>query len=810
METLLRDLRFAARNLLKNRGFTAAALLCLALGMGASSAIFSVVDSVLLKPLPFADPDRVMILWNDLRLQDLPKAPFSGREFLDLQSQVTTFASVGAAAPQNVSLTGRTEPQELLAMRATASLFPMLGVKPELGRLFTAEEDVLGRNNVALLTHRLWKEQLGGDPRIVGQKISIDSKPYLVTGVLPEGFSFGKTDCDLWIPMALNPAKLMPRQVRTVMIAGRLKPGVSQERAQQEMSLVAQRFARDYPDSYPPSSGYGIRLVPAREDLVGDVRATLLVLFGAVGLVLVISCLNVANLLLARATSRTKEVAIRTALGSSRSTLVRQFLTEGLLLSFCGALLGLLLAFWSTRALAAFNPGNIPRLEEVHLDGAVLLFTLGLVVVTGCVFGLVPVFHSASSNLREPLQDGGKTSAGTTSGQRTRSALVVAEIAVALVVLVGAGLMIQSFRRLLEVNPGFRTTGLLTARYTLTQARVPQDAQVLALQRRFLERAAALPGVRGVALASELPMGHGLNATGDLTLEGQTLGPNEAPPATGWRIVSPDYFKTLEIPLRQGRVFTAADDEHAPGAVILDEALARRLWPDGSALGKRLKLNARTPAQSIWRTVVGVVGHVRQNGLAEAGGDQLYVPLPQYPVRLNTLVIRAAGRPETMASGVRAAFAAVDRDLPLEIKTIDQVIDDSLTRQRFNTFLFTFFGLVALSLTAIGVYGVMAYSVAQRTRDVGIRMALGARKEDVLRLIVGQGARLTSIGLVLGLAAAWWLSRLMLSLLYGVGASDALTFIGVPLLLGLLGLAASWLPARRAARVDPLVALRYE
>jgi putative ABC transport system permease protein len=811
METLLRDLRFASRNLLKNRGFTVAALLCLALGMGASSAIFSVVDAVLLKPLPFADPDRVMILWNDLRLQDIPKAPFSGREFLDLQSQVTTFASVGAAAPQYVSLTGRAEPLELLAMRGTASLFPMLGVKPELGRLFTAEEDVLGRNNVTLLTHKLWKEQLGGDPKVVGRKISIDGKPYLVTGVLPESFKFGNFACDLWIPMALNPAKLMPRPVRTVTVAGRLKPGVGQERAQQEMNLIAQRFARDYPDSYPPASGYGIRLVPAREDLVGDVRATLLVLFGAVGLVLAISCLNVANLLLARATSRTKEVAIRTALGSSRSTLVRQFLTEGLLLSLCGALLGLLLAFWSTRALAAFNPGNIPRIEEVHLDGAVLLFTLGLVVVTGCVFGLVPVFHSVSSNLREPLQDGGKTSAGTTSGQRTRSALVVAEIAVALVVLVGAGLMIQSFRRLLEVNPGFRTTGLLTVRYTLTQPHVPEDSQVLALQRRVLEGVAALPGVRSAALASELPMGRGLNVTGDFALEGQALGPNEAAPTTGWRIVSPDYFKTMEIPLLQGRAFTAADDEHAPGAVILDEALARRLWPGESALGKRLKLNARTPAQSIWRTVVGVVGHVRQHGLAEASGDQLYVPLPQYPVRLNTLIVRAAGgRPEGLASSLRAAFAAVDRDLPLEIKTIDEGIAGSLTRERFNTYLYTFFGLVALALTAVGVYGVMAYSVAQRIRDVGIRMALGARKEDVLRLIVGQGARLTSIGLVLGLAAAWWLSRLMLSLLYGVGAGDALTFVGVPLLLGLLGLAASWLPARRAAKVDPLVALRYE
>jgi putative ABC transport system permease protein len=526
--------------------------------------------------------------------------------------------------------------------------------------------------------------------------------------------------------------------------------------------------------------------------------------------VLVISCINVANLLLARATSRSKEVAIRTALGSSRSILVRQFLTEGLVLSFFGALLGLLLAFWSTRALVAFNPGNIPRLDQVRLDGSVLLFTLSLVVVTGCIFGLVPVFHSLGKSLRAPLQDGGKTSAGTTSGQRTRSTLVVAEIAIALVVLVGTGLMIQSFRRLLDVNPGFRSSGLLTARYTLTSARFPQETQALSLHRRLLEQVAALPGVEGAAIVSELPMGAGLNLSGDVNIEGRVLGPNEAPPVTGWRMVSPDYFKTMEVPLRQGRAFSTADDENAPGAVILDEALARRLWPGESALGKRLRLNARTPAQSIWRTVVGVVGHVRQQGLAEAGGDQLYVPLAQYPVRLTTLVLRPAGSPESLAAGLRDAFRSIDRDLPIDVKTIDQVIDASLSRQRFNTLLFTFFGCVALALTVIGVYGVMAYSVAQRTRDVGIRMALGARKEDVLRLIVGQGARLTSAGLVLGLAAAWGLSRLMLSLLYGVGTSDAVTFVGVPLLLGALGLTASYLPARRAAKVDPLVALRYD
>jgi predicted permease len=810
MEALLRDFRLAFRNLLKNRGFTLAALLCLGLGMGASSAIFSVVDAVLLQPLPFAEPDRVMIVWNQFLLQDTPKAPFSGREFLDLQSQSTTFDGMAAVAPLFVSLTGDQEPQELLAGRATAGLFPVLGVKAAVGRVFTPEEDVFGRSDVALLTYKLWKERFDGDPAIAGRKITIDGRPYLVTGVLPENFRFGNYSFDLWVPMALNPTKLMPRQVRSITVVGKLKRGVGPGRAQQEMSLIAQRFERDHPESYPKGSGYGMHVIPAHEDLVGGVETTLLVLFGAVGLVLVISCLNVANLLLARATSRSKEVAIRTALGSSRSILVRQFLTEGLVLSFFGAVVGLLLAFWSTRALVAFNPGNIPRLDQVRLDGSVLLFTLGLVLVTGCIFGLVPVFHSTGKNLRDPLQEGGKTSA-TASGQRTRNALVVAEIAIAIMVLVGAGLMIQSFRRLLDVNPGFRTKGLLTTRFTLTQARFPQVPQVIALQRRLLERAAALPGVESAALASEIPMGVGLNLSGDITVEGRVLGPDEAPPVTGWRRVTPDYFKAMEIPLLQGRQLTAADDEHAPGVVILDEGLAHRLWPDESALGKRLKLNGATPQlQDTWRTVVGVAGHVRQNGLAEAGGDQLYLPIAQSVSRLATLVLRPAGSPRGLAAGVREAFRSIDRNLPIEIKTIDQVIDDSLTRQRFNTFLFTTFGLIALALTVIGVYGVMAYSVVQRTRDVGIRMALGAKRADVLRLIVGQGARLTFLGIVLGLVGAWGLSRLMLSLLYGVGAGDLVTFVGVPLLLGGLGLAASYLPARRAAKVDPLVALRYE
>ncbi|HYO13130.1 MAG TPA: ABC transporter permease [Thermoanaerobaculia bacterium] len=809
MEALLRELRFASRNLYKNRGFTLAALLCLALGMGASSAIFSVVNAVLLEPLPFAEPDRVVMIWNQFLLLDTPKAPFSGREFFDLESQSTAFERIAVVGQQFVSLTGDGEPQELLAARATAGIFPVLGVNAALGRVFTPDEDVFGKNDVAVLSHELWTERFGSDPHIAGRKITIDGRPFLVTGVLPEGFRFGNGQFDLWVPQGLSPERLMPRQVRTVTLAGRLKPGVSLETAQAEVDVIAQRFQRDDPEAYPAESGYGIRLIPAHEDLVGGVRTALLVLFGAVGLVLVISTLNVANLLLARATARAKEVAIRTALGSSRGLLVRQFLIEGLLLSFLGAVLGLLLAFWATRVLVAVDPGNIPRLDQVRLDGGVLLFTLGLVVATGVLFGLVPVFHSTRRSLRDPLQDGGKTSAGT-AGHRTRSALVVVEIGLAVIVLIGAGLMIKSFRRLLEVDPGFQTRGLLTARFSLSRSRYPEDSGLIPLQRQLLMNVLDLPGVKSAAIASELPMGTGLGFSGDMVLEGRPTGPNEPPPVTGWRMVSPGYFETMKIPLLQGRTFTPADDEKAPGAVIVEEDLARRLWPDESPLGKRLKLNARTPEQSVWRTVVGVVGHVRQQGLAEAGGDQLYVPIAQYPARLATLVVAPTASPESVAAGVREAVWAIDRDLPVEIRTIEEMIAGSLTRQRFNTFLFTAFGVIALALTVIGVYGVMAYTVAQRTRDVGIRMALGAHRRDVLRLVVGQGALLVSLGLALGLAAAWGLSRLIAALLYGIEATDAATFAAVSLLLLGMGLAASYVPARRAAKVDPLVALRNE
>jgi putative ABC transport system permease protein len=807
MDDLIRDLRFAFRGLLRSRGFTLAAVLCLGLGIAATSAIFSIVRAVLLAPVPFAEPERVVVIWNQFLLQDVPKSPASAREFFDLREQSTVFESVGALAPQLVTLSGRDEPVELLAARATAGIFPALGWEAAVGRVFTAEEDVFGRHKVAVLGDRLWRERFGTDPRIVGQTITLDGEPFVVTGVLPEGLTFGTAGYDLWIAQGLSRERLMPRHVRTKTVVGRLKRGVSLARAQAEMDVIARRFQRDFPESYPEGSGWGIRLVPAQEDLVGGVRTLLLVLFGAVGLVLLIACVNVANLLLARATARSKEVAIRTALGSSRGLLVRQFLIEGLLLSALGAALGLLLTLWSTRAIAAYGPADMPRLDQVRVDGGVLLFTLGLVLVTGVVFGLVPVLHSARQRLNEPLQEGGKTSAGT-SGHRSRSALVVVEIAVAVMVLVGAGLMIKSLRRMLAVDPGFRPAGLVTVPVTLPRPRYPEDSQVTAFQRRLLERVAGLPGVESAALASQIPLAAGPDLSGDLTVEGSAAAPGEPPPTTGWRIVTPGYFATMGIPLLQGRAFTAGDDERAPAVAIVEADLARRLWPGENPLGKRLRLNARTPEQSVWRTVVGVVGHVRQQALAEEGGDQLYVPLPQYPYRLLHLVLRPSAAPEGIARSVREAIWSVDRDLPFTLRGFEQVIDESVRRPRFDTYLFTAFGAIALALTVIGIYGVMAYTVSQRTRDLGIRMALGARREEVLRLVVRQGAALTCLGLALGLVGAWSLSRLMASLLFGTTATDPATFLAVPLLLGGMALTASFFPARRAARVDPVVALR--
>ncbi|HEV2844941.1 MAG TPA: ABC transporter permease, partial [Thermoanaerobaculia bacterium] len=713
-------------------------------------------------------------------------------------------------SPQAVSFSNDDEPEELLAGRTTASLFQVLGVKAAVGRVFTAEEDVFGRNDVVLLTHKLWAERFGSDPKMVGRTITIDGRPSVITGVLPKEFSLGSLSIDLWVPLALSPERALPRDLRTATLIGKLKPGVSLEQAQAELDVIARRFQSEYPESYPGTSGYRLLAVPAHEDLVGDLRAPLLVLLGATGLVLVIACLNVANLLLVRATTRTKEVAIRTALGSSRATLVRQFLIEGLLLALLGSALGLLLAFWATRLLVTSNPVNIPRLDQVRLDGGVLLFALGLVVVTGAVFGLAPALQSTRRNsLRAPLQDGGKTSAGTTGGQRPRNALVVVEIAVALVVLVGAGLMIQSFRRLLEVDPGFRTRDLLTARFIL-KGQQYMGPRGLEFQRQLLEETAALPHIEGAALASELPMGIGMNLLGDIVVEGKVLGPDEPAPITGWRMVSPGYFKVMDIAILKGRPFGPADHEAAPGAVIVDEDLASRLWPGENPLGKRLKLNSPYPQRFEWRTVVGVADHVRQHGLAEAGGDQLYIPLAQSVVRMLTLVVRPAAGAGDLAAPVRETIRSMDPGLPVDLRTIEETIGGSLTHRRFNTLLFLAFGLIALTLTVIGIYGVMAYSVAQRTRDMGIRMALGAQKQDVLRLIVGQGARLALAGLLLGLVAAWGLSRLMSSLLYDVGATDLVTFLGVSLVLGVLALAASYLPARRAAKVEPVVALRYE
>ncbi len=808
METLFRDLRLATRSLARTRAFTAVAVLCLALGIGADSAIFSIVDAVLFRPLPYHHAEQVEIVYNRFRTKDTKRVPASGYEYFDIRDHNRSFQSVAAVIPRYLNLTGDGDPERLVGARASADFFPLLGVDAQIGRTFLPEEDSFGAEGVVVLADGFWRRRFAGDPGVVGRKLLLDGQPFTVVGVLPKDFRFGPVVYEAFIPIAIDMAHLPPRNARGLTVVARRAPGVSHERAQEDMDRLAARFREQYPDLYPDASGYGLEVVRARDDLVGDVRPALLALFGAAALVLLVACVNVANLLLARATAREKEVGIRSAVGAGRWALTRQFLAEGLVLSGAAAVLGLALAWAIPKVLIAASPARVPRLDEVHLNLAVLGFTVAVAVVTGVVFGLVPVLRSYSAGLTQVLKEGGKTSGGSSRGGRVRSALVAGEIAVALVVLICAALMVQSFRKLERVDPGFRTADLLTFRLFLAPNQFT-DPERSRLVEEVVGKLRALPSVEQAGAVSHLPLGL-VDTEGELEVEGRAVRPDEGNPTTGWRMATPGYFQAMDIRLLSGRGFTASDDASATGVVVLDQDLARRLYPDENPIGRRLAL-LRFDGSKDWRTVVGVVGHVAHHALGEPGGDQLYVPYAQYPFPVASIVLHTSVDPLALSADVRRVVGAVDPDLPLlGLEPMADYVAATISDQKLDALLFGGFAGVALLLALAGVYGVMAYSVAQRTREFGLRVALGAGRSDVGYLVIRRALLLSAAGLAVGLLAAAAVVRWIESLLFGVSATDVATYLGGGLALCLLTLLASYVPALRATRVDPAIALRAE
>jgi putative ABC transport system permease protein len=809
MKTLLQDLRYAARTLWKSLGFTLVAVTALALGIGANTAIFSVVKAVLLSPLPYPQSERLVWVRESNPGADIPDEPASAPNFNDWRTQTAGFEGLTAYSDTGLTITGDgVEPERVPGAVVSANFFQVLGVSPVLGRGFTPEEEVTGHNRVAVISHGLWQRRFGASPQAIGQTLVIAGNPFTVVGVAPAGFKTPALDAkpaQLWIPIVFN---LDPTARRSdwLSVVGRLKPGSSVEQARAELSALAARLADEYPGT---NAGWGVTVVALHEKVVGDVRPALWILMGVVGFLLLISCANVANLMLARAASRRQEIAVRSALGARRGRLVRQFLTESLLLSCAGGALGLLFAAWGVELLVGLSPGNIPRLDEVGLDARVLLFTFAVSLATGVVFGLLPALSASKTDLAESLKEGG--SRGSTAGRgarRLRSSLVVAEIAIAVVMLAGAGLMIRSFLSLLAVDPGFRPERILAIDLALPRAKYKEDAQVIAFFEQLTARAAALPGVERAAVVDSLPLG-GSGSVLAFVIEGRPDLPPEKVQDAEFTWVSPDYFDLMGIRLVRGERFTGRERLGEPRVALVSETTARKYWPGEDPIGKRI--NIGNPEQTPWMIVVGVVSDVRRGALDKEPYPQLYAHASQFPVRGMTLVTRTSGDPRALVPALRHELAALDRDLPLyEPRTMEQVLSDSISRRRFQMLLIAAFAGVGLLLAAVGIYGVISYTVAQRTHEIGVRVALGARAPDILRLVVGQGLGLTLAGVGLGLAAAFGLTRVMTSLLFGVSAADPLTYACVSLALLAVALLACLVPARRATKVDPMVALRYE
>jgi putative ABC transport system permease protein len=806
---LSQDVRYGARMLLKNPGFTAIAVLALALGIGANTAIFSVVNGLLLRPLPYKNPGQLVVIWENATHLGFPKNTPSPANFLDWQKQATVFDGMGAFAERTFNLTGVGEPERLEGRRVSANLFSLLGVQPILGRSFVQDDDKPG-TKVALLNEGLWKRRFGSDPAVIGRSLALNGESYTVVGVLPNSVrlpAFGTWRDQVWVPMAFPAEEAAQRGNHFLEVIGRMKPGVTLAQARAEMETITARLAQQYPEDNMRISSV---VNPLHEEMVGNMKPALLILLGAVAFVLLIACANVANLLLARAAVRHKEIALRLALGADRARLTKQLLVESVMLSLVGAAVGLILAYAALQVLTRFIPADVAHAEMITINAKVLVFTLLVALVTGLIFGLAPASQASHFNLNDTLKEGGRDSGAGPRGKRLRSALVIAEVAVSFILLIGAGLLINSFIHLRNLDPGFRADHLLALNVDLSEVKYPDTARRTAFFDEVVRRIQALPGVQSIAVAGNLPFTYNGDSM-PIGVEGLPDPPPDQWPDVIWRTVGPNYFSTMGIPLVRGRDYNDQDTLDTTLGVVISEKTAKHYWPNDDPIGKRLKPGSVT-GSGPWRTVIGVVKDVRQNDFVAEPKMQMYFSFRQVKSLVaNALVVRTTVDPLSLATSVRNSVWAVDKDQTVaNMDSMEDIVAGAVARQRFSMLLLAIFAGVALVLAAVGIYGVMSYSVAQQTREIGIRMALGAQRSDVLKMTIKQGLKLVGFGLVIGLVAAFILTRVMASLLFGISATDPVTFVTISLVLLAVAMLASYIPSVRAMRVDPMVALRYQ
>ncbi len=817
---MLSEIKVALRGLAKSPGFTVIAIATLALAIGANTAVLSLVNALLIRPLPYKNPQQLVLIWEQFANQGLDRIPVSPPEYLDYQKELRSYDSIAAFDYVDLNLTGGEMPERVSGSVVSPSLFPLLGVSPIRGRTFTPEEAQAGRDDVVVISARLWQRRFNSDPTVLNSKINLNGRSYTVVGIMPASFEFplplfnmqGGTfaeRADIWKPVVFTDDELKQRGGRSYGVIGRLHDGVSPKQAQAELNTIAENWISRFKENYAVETGFGARVYGLQDQVVGTMRPALLILLGAVALVLLIACANLTTMLLARGGSREREMAIRVALGAGPMRLLRFLLIESVLLSVIGGLVGIVAAVWGLDILAAIGAKTVPRLREVNLDLTVLCFTLVISAATGVLFGIIPALASAKPELTEALKEGGR---GTSSGARrnqVRNILVVSEIALALVLLIGAGLLMKSFVHLQSVNPGFNPSNVATAELSLPLPKYPRGKPVVDFYNEVLRRISGMPGVQAAALTNILPLS-GSNTDNSFHIEGRNEMVTKVYPDEEIRSITPEYFRVLQTPLLRGRFFTAADDADAPGVVIINQAMAKKYWPGEDALGKRINFGDSDPTKIKWFTIVGIVTDLHHQGLDVDPKPEFYLPHPQRAYRQMVLAVRSSQDPRALIPALRKEIQAIDPDQPLaNVRTLETVAAESIAPRRMSVTLLGAFAGIALLLAAVGIYGVISFLVVQRTHEIGVRMALGAQRRDVLQMVVGHALKLVGIGAVVGLVLAFLSTRALAALLYGVSAFDLTTFVFVPVTLATIALFASYIPALRATRADPMIALSH-